>query len=170
MRRAFYERAHGAGRDGVHRRNAKLRALPGRGVLRGAPLRRGSAHPVLPEKTAPDRKPASTAFTLVAMACAVQRRADTGLLASMWEPAERPFCRTRRKPASPAARRWCTFSASVEWHMRGYIVRCKRNSGLCLGDASRAREAPAMPTAFRYYRKNWRRWDIEYLCIRRGAR
>ena len=63
--RRFYERAHGAGRDGVHRRHAKLRALPGRSVLRGAPLRRGSALPrAAGEKTAPDRKPAGAASAL----------------------------------------------------------------------------------------------------------
>ena len=41
----------------------------------------------------------------------------------------------------------------VEWHMRGYIVRCKEKLPGYVWVTRAEREALAMPTAFRYYRK-----------------
>ena len=41
----------------------------------------------------------------------------------------------------------------VEWHMRGYIVRCQEKLPGYVWVTRAEREALAMPTAFRYYRK-----------------
>ena len=41
----------------------------------------------------------------------------------------------------------------VEWHMRGYIVRCREKLPGYVWVTRAEREALAMPTAFRYYRK-----------------
>ena len=83
--------------------------------------------------------------------CAVQRRADTGLLASMWE-LPNDLLPDAPETGEPCGEAVHIFS-HVEWHMRGYIVRCREKLPDYVWVTRAEREALAMPTAFRYYRK-----------------
>ena len=90
-------------------------------------------------------------LTLCGDMCAVQRRADTGLLASMWE-LPNDLLPDAPETGEPCGEAVHIFS-HVEWHMRGYIVRCKEKLPGYVWVTRAEREALAMPTAFRYYRK-----------------
>ena len=138
--RRFYERAHGAGRDGLHRRNAKLRALPGRGVLCGAPPRRGNALPrAAGEKTAPDRKPAGAAPALRRYCRRAEARRHGASRLDVGA-AERSFA--GRAGRRRALRRGGThFQPRGVAHARIYRPLQGEASGLCLGDESRTRSA-----------------------------
>lgn len=115
--------------------------------------RRGeeTLYPVLPEKKPRRIENRRVLLLLCGDTVAVQRRADTGLLASMWElPNDLlPDAPEGGEPCGEAVH----FFSHVEWHMCGYIVRCKEKLPGYVWVTRAEREALAMPTAFRYYRK-----------------
>lgn len=108
-------------------------------------------YPVLPEKKPRRIENRRVLLLLCGDTCAVQRRADTGLLASMWElPNDLlPDVPETGEPCGEAVH----IFSHVEWHMRGYIVRCREKLPGYVWVTRAEREALAMPTAFRYYRK-----------------
>ena len=108
-------------------------------------------YPVLSEKKPRRIENRRVLLLLCGDMCAVQRRADTGLLASMWElPNDLlPDVPETGEPCGEAVH----IFSHVEWHMRGYIVRCKEKLPGYVWVTRAEREALAMPTAFRYYRK-----------------
>ena len=108
-------------------------------------------YPVLPEKKPRRIENRRVLLLLCGDTCAVQRRADTGLLASMWElPNDLlPDAPETGEPCGEAVH----FFSHVDWHMRGFIVRCKEKLPGYVWVTRAEREALAMPTAFRYYRK-----------------
>lgn len=108
-------------------------------------------YPVLPEKKPRRIENRRVLLLLCGDTCAVQRRADTGLLASMWE-LPNDLLPDAPEGGEPCGEAVHIFS-HVEWHMRGYIVRCKEKLPGYVWVTRAEREALAMPTAFRYYRK-----------------
>ncbi len=108
-------------------------------------------YPVLPEKKPRRIENRRVLLLLCGDTCAVQRRADTGLLASMWE-LPNDLLPDAPETGEPCGEAVHIFS-HVEWHMRGYIVRCKEKLPGYVWVTRAEREALAMPTAFRYYRK-----------------
>ena len=80
-------------------------------------------YPVLPEKKPRRIENRRVLLLLCGDTCAVQRRADTGLLASMWE-LPNDLLPDAPETGEPCGEAVHIFS-HVEWHMRGYIVRCK---------------------------------------------
>ena len=108
-------------------------------------------YPVLPEKKPRRIENRRVLLLLCGDTCAVRRRAAAGLLASMWElPNDLvPDAPEGGEPCGAAVH---VFS-HVEWHMRGYIVRCREKLPGYVWVTRAEREALAMPTAFRYYRK-----------------
>ena len=108
-------------------------------------------YPVLPEKKPRRIENRRVLLLLCGDMCAVQRRADTGLLASMWE-LPNDLLPDAPETGEPCGEAVHIFS-HVEWHMRGYIVRCKEKLPGYVWVTRAEREALAMPTAFRYYRK-----------------
>ena len=115
--------------------------------------RRGeeTLYPVLPEKKPRRIENRRVLLLLCGDTVAVRRRESTGLLASMWElPNDlSPDVPQNGVPCGEAVH---VFS-HVEWHMRGYIVRCEERLSDYVWVTKAEREALAMPTAFRYYRK-----------------
>ena len=115
--------------------------------------RRGeeTLYPVLPEKKPRRVENRRVLLLLCGDTVAVRRRESTGLLASMWElPNDLlPDVPQNGVPCGEAVH---VFS-HVEWHMRGYIVRCEERLPDYVWVTRVEREALAMPTAFRYYRK-----------------
>lgn len=115
--------------------------------------RRGeeTLYPVLPEKKPRRIENRRVLLLLCGDTCAVRRRAAAGLLASMWElPNDLvPDAPEGGKPCGEAVH----IFSHVEWHMRGYIVRCREKLPGYVWVTRAEREALAMPTAFRYYRK-----------------
>ena len=108
-------------------------------------------YPVLPEKKPRRIENRRVLLLLCGDTCAVQRRADTGLLASMWE-LPNDLLPDAPETGEPCGEAVHIFS-HVEWHMRGYIVRCREKLPGYVWVTRAEREALAMPTAFRYYRK-----------------
>ncbi len=108
-------------------------------------------YPVLPEKKPRRIENRRVLLLLCGDTVAVRRRESTGLLASMWElPNDlSPDAPQNGVPCGEAVH---VFS-HVEWHMRGYIVRCEEKLPDYVWVTKTEREALAMPTAFRYYRK-----------------
>ena len=115
--------------------------------------RRGeeTLYPVLPEKKPRRIENRRVLLLLCGDTCAVRRRADTGLLASMWE-LPNDLVPDAPEGGEPCGEAVHVFS-HVEWHMRGYIVRCREKLPGYVWVTRAEREALAMPTAFRYYRK-----------------
>lgn len=96
-------------------------------------------YPVLPEKKPRRIENRRVLLLLCGDMCAVQRRADTGLLASMWELPNDLL------PDAPETGEPCGEAVHIFSHVEAY-ARVHRPlqgeaSGLCLGDASRARSA-----------------------------
>lgn len=106
---------------------------------------------MLPEKKPRRIENRRVLLLLCGDTCAVQRRADTGLLASMWE-LPNDLLPDAPETGEPCGEAVHIFS-HVEWHMRGYIVRCREKLPGYVWVTRAEREALAMPTAFRYYRK-----------------
>ena len=108
-------------------------------------------YPVQPEKKPRRIENRRILLLLCGERCAVRRRDDTGLLASMWElPNDlSPDAPENGEPCGEAVH---VFS-HVEWHMRGYVVRCAEELPGYVWVTREERQALAMPTAFRYYRK-----------------
>ena len=108
-------------------------------------------YPVQPEKKPRRIENRRVLLLLCGERCAVRRRDDTGLLASMWElPNDlSPDAPENGEPCGEAVH---VFS-HVEWHMRGYVVRCAEELPGYVWVTRKERQALAMPTAFRYYRK-----------------
>lgn len=114
--------------------------------------RRGeeTLYPVQPEKKPRRIENRRVLLLLCGDKCAVRRREDTGLLASMWE------LPNDLSPDVPDGGEACGAAvhvfSHVEWHMRGYIVRCSAERPGYVWVTRAEREALAMPAAFRYYR------------------
>ena len=101
---------------------------------------------------------------------ALCRRPPSGLLAGLWQMPNVPGTRTEEEvlravedlgliPESvrPAGRSRHLFS-HVEWHMTGWLIRCREEKGAGDGGLSwfspeEIRGAVALPAAFRYWRK-----------------
>ena len=115
--------------------------------------RRGeeTLYPVLPEKKPRRIENRRVLLLLCGDTVAVRRRESTGLLASMWE-LPNDLLPEAPKGGVPCGEAVHVFS-HVEWHMRGYIVRCEERLPDYVWVTRAEREALAMPTAFRYYRK-----------------
>ena len=115
--------------------------------------RRGeeTLYPVLPEKKPRRIENRRVLLLLCGDTCAVRRRAAVGLLASMWE-LPNDLVPDAPEGGEPCGEAGHVFS-HVEWHMRGYIVRCREKLPGYVWVTRAEREALAMPTAFRYYRK-----------------
>ena len=115
--------------------------------------RRGeeTLYPVLPEKKPRRIENRRVLLLLCGDTCAVRRRAAVGLLASMWE-LPNDLVPDAPEGGEPCGEAVHIFS-HVEWHMRGYIVRCREKLPGYVWVTRAEREALAMPTAFRYYRK-----------------
>lgn len=115
--------------------------------------RRGeeTLYPVLPEKKPRRIENRRVLLLLCGDTCAVRRRAAAGLLASMWE-LPNDLVPDAPEGGEPCGEAVHVFS-HVEWHMRGYIVRCREKLPGYVWVTRAEREALAMPTAFRYYRK-----------------
>ena len=115
--------------------------------------RRGeeTLYPVLPEKKPRRIENRRVLLLLCGDTCAVRRRAAAGLLASMWE-LPNDLVPDAPEGGEPCGEAGHVFS-HVEWHMRGYIVRCREKLPGYVWVTRAEREALAMPTAFRYYRK-----------------
>ena len=106
-------------------------------------------YPVMPEKKPRRIEERRVLLLLCGEKTAVRRRPDRGLLAGLWE------LPNDREPEPPAGGEPCgeaihVFS-HVEWHMRGYIVRCEEERPGYVWVRREERLALAMPTAFRYY-------------------
>ena len=97
---------------------------------------------------------------------ALRRRAETGLLAGLWELPHLDGKLDAETAAGELAARGIAFTAlrscgearhvftHVEWHMTGYIVDCAGESGDFVWEtAEEIRRAYAVPTAFRAYVK-----------------
>lgn len=108
-------------------------------------------YPVLPEKKPRRIENRRVLLLLCGDTCAVRRRAAAGLLASMWE-LPNDLVPDAPEGGEPCGEAVHVFS-HVEWHMRGYIVRCREKLPGYVWVTRAEREALAMPTAFRYYRK-----------------
>ena len=108
-------------------------------------------YPVLPEKKPRRIERRRVLLLLCGGKCALRRRDDTGLLASMWElPNDlSPDAPEGGEPCGEAVH----IFSHVEWHMRGYIVRCGEELPGYVWVTKSEREALAMPAAFRFYRK-----------------
>ena len=108
-------------------------------------------YPVLPEKKPRRIERRRVLLLLCGEKCALRRRDDTGLLASMWElPNDlSPDAPEGGEPCGEAVH----IFSHVEWHMQGYIVRCGEELPGYVWVTKPEREALAMPTAFRFYRK-----------------
>ena len=80
---------------------------------------------------------------------AVRRRPDRGLLAGLWElPNDEA---TEPPPGGEFCGAAVHVFTHVEWHMRGYILRCETRLPGFEWVTRSEREALAMPSAFRYY-------------------
>ena len=108
-------------------------------------------YPVLPEKKPRRIERRRVLLLLCGEKCALRRRDDTGLLASMWElPNDlSPDAPEGGEPCGEAVH----IFSHVEWHMHGYVVRCGEELPGYVWVTKPEREALAMPTAFRFYRK-----------------
>ncbi len=108
-------------------------------------------YPVQPEKKPRRIEHRRVLLLLCGETVAVRRRPDKGLLASLWEfPNDlSPDAPEGGEPCGEAVH----IFSHVEWHMRGYIVRCREKSPEYIWVTKPEREALAMPTAFRFYRK-----------------
>ncbi len=80
---------------------------------------------------------------------ALRRRPEKGLLAGLWE------LPTDTLPDPPAGGEPCGEAkhvfTHVEWHMRGYILRCDRREAGYVWVTREQRRALAVPGAFKYY-------------------
>jgi len=108
-----------------------------------------TAYPVLPAKKPRRIEERRVLLLLCGKKCAVRRREERGLLAGLWE------LPNDREPDPPEGGEPCgeavhVFS-HVEWHMRGYVVRCEEERPGCVWVTREERLALAMPAAFRYY-------------------
>ena len=106
-------------------------------------------YPVLPEKKPRRIEHRRVLLLRCGNKIAVHRREDRGLLAGLWE------LPNDLETEPPAGGEFCgeavhVFS-HVEWHMRGYRVRCKEELPGYVWVTPEERKALAMPAAFRYY-------------------
>ena len=108
-----------------------------------------TAYPVLPAKK-PRRIEARRVLLMVCGdKVALRRRPDRGLLAGLWEfPNDAlPDAPPGGEPCGEAVHVF----THVEWHMRGYVVRCETEDPAYTWVTRAERRALAMPSAFRYY-------------------
>ena len=106
-------------------------------------------YPVMPEKKARRVEHRRILLLLCGDKCAVRKRPERGLLAGLWElPNDtEPDAPPDGVPCGEARH----IFTHVEWHMRGYIVRCPSETPGYTWVTREERTALAFPTAFRYY-------------------
>lgn len=135
-------------------------------LCRGREEGHPETYPVMPEKK-PRRVEKRTVFLLNhGDRVALRRRPETGLLAGLWEfphveghlTKEEAMAQARAWGCGPVSADPCGEAVHVfshlEWHMTGYRVDCAAMAeGFIWADAAARREAYAVPTAFRYYKK-----------------
>ena len=108
-----------------------------------------SRYPVLPEKKPRRVEERRVLLLQCADKVAVRRRPDKGLLAGLWE------LPNDMETEPPAGGEVCGEAvhifSHVEWHMKGYLVRCETELPGYTWVTAQEREALAIPAAFRYY-------------------
>ena len=139
---------------------------PLRDVCRAFETQTQTEYPVMPEKK-PRRVEKRTVFLLMREGrAALRQRPDKGLLAGLWEfphvegvlSEEEVMGQARAWGCEPVSVEFCGEAVHVfshlEWHMTGWRVRCtSAPESFVWADAADRREVYAVPTAFRYYKK-----------------
>ena len=118
-----------------------------RARLEGSPER----WPVLQEKRPRRIERRRVLLMVCGERVALRRRPDRGLLAGLWELPNDTLDEPPAggEPCGEAVHRF----THVEWHMRGYILRCEHETEGCVWVTPEERRALAIPGAFRYYLK-----------------
>ena len=125
---------------------------------------RQTGYPVMPEKK-PRRIQQRTVLLMTrGTRTALTKRPDRGLLAGLWEYPNREGSLTAAEAEALAADWGCEpcdvlpcgeavhIFTHLEWHMTGYRIECRRESGRFFwADDRERRERCAVPTAFRAY-------------------
>ena len=108
-------------------------------------------YPVLPEKKPRRIEERRVLLMLCGRKVALRRRPARGLLAGLWEL---PNDREAGPPpgGEPCGEAVHVFS-HVEWHMRGYVLRCPVETEGFVWVTPEERRALAIPGAFRFYLK-----------------
>ena len=108
-----------------------------------------SAYPVMPPKKPRRVEERRVLLLLCGDKTAVRRREEKGLLSGLWElPNDtEPLPPEGGEPCGEAVH----IFTHVEWHMRGYILRCDSPLPGYVWVTREERSALAMPSAFRYY-------------------
>jgi len=108
-----------------------------------------TAYPVMPEKKPRRVEHRRVMLLLCEEKCALKKRPDKGLLAGLWEL---PNDAETGVPVGgePCGDAVHIFS-HVEWHMKGYILRCAEELPGYTWVTVEERAALAIPSAFRYY-------------------
>lgn len=108
-------------------------------------------YPVLPAKKPRRIEQRRVFLMLCGDKAAIRKRPDKGLLAGLWElPNDgRTDAPENAEPCGGAVH---VFS-HVEWHMKGYILRCTEELPGYVWVTREEREAHAIPSAFRYFVK-----------------
>ena len=110
---------------------------------------RETDYPVLPARKQRRIEERRVLLMICGDAAAVRRRPDRGLLAGLWElPNDEA---TEPPPGGEFCGAAVHVFTHVEWHMRGYILRCETRLPGFEWVTRSEREALAMPSAFRYY-------------------
>ena len=132
--------------------------LPGTPVCGACPLAglcaahaagRETDYPVLPARKPRRIEERRVLLMICGDTAAVRRRPEKGLLAGLWElPND---LETEPPPEGEPCGEAVHVFTHVEWHMRGYILRCGAPLPGYAWVTREEREALAMPAAFRYY-------------------
>ena len=106
-------------------------------------------YPVMPPKKPRRIEERRVLLMVCGDAAAFRKRPDKGLLAGLWELPNDTL------PDPPAGGEPCGEAkhvfTHVEWHMRGYILRCDRREAGCVWLTREQRRALAVPGAVKYY-------------------
>ena len=106
-------------------------------------------YPVLPGKKPRRIEERRVFLMLCGGRCAFRRRPERGLLAAMWE-LPNDLSRETPENAERCGDAVHVFS-HVEWHMKGYILRCGEELPGYLWADRETRRSLAVPAAFRFY-------------------
>ena len=108
-----------------------------------------TSYPILPAKKLRRIENRRVLVMLCGDKVALRRRPDRGLLSGLWELPNDTL------PDAPASGEPCGEAvhifSHVEWHMRGYILRCAGETAGFTWVTPEERRALAIPSAFRFY-------------------
>ncbi len=110
-----------------------------------------TSYPVLPAKKPRRIEDRRVFVMLCGDAVALRRRQDRGLLAGLWE-FPNDIESGPPEGGEPCGETVHIFS-HVEWHMRGYLLRCAEKTEGFVWATPAQRRALAIPGAFRYFTK-----------------